>query len=66
MNTNNTNKAVSVTCHFCGWEGHTCRYHSNCRMNLALQGKTANLNCARNSALPEVSRNSVGEMEVVC
>jgi hypothetical protein len=35
-------------------------------MNPALQGKTAILNCARNSALPEVSRNNVGEMEVVC
>ena len=66
MNPNNTNRAVSVTCRFCGREGHTRRSHSNCRMNLALQGETANLNCARDPALPEVPRNSVGEMEVVC
>ena len=55
MNPNNTNSAVSVTCRSCEREDHTCESHSTCRMNPALQGATPNnLNCARNSVLPEV------------
>ena len=56
----------SVVCPHCGGEGHSRRSHSNCAMDFTAQNRVSYLNIARNPALPEVQRNNVGALDVIC